>query len=229
MEGLNEMEKVKILVDFIIALRNSDCRSKTYIGRVLSALAFTFRTAFKDSSFFENPIVHMAKEASKDRGRSANIHRRNRKKLPATIDMIEWIRDNYCQGRDIDREMTGTACIFAFHFGRRVSEYSLNAHDDSDHSIRAEDVEFVLPDRYGGRIPSYKLTKSQVPKVLAVAIIVRSSKNDIEGRGHQVYLSRESPLENELLNLFSYRPESSPLILSSHDTWRGEGKFSPDL
>ena len=198
LEYLDRRSKILSVVEFVRHLDKVEGRSSETINKYVASIGFTFRTHLRDSSFLEDELLMMARKATQKRGRLASVLQENVQKLPATFDMVIWIQDNYVRSSDIDKVMTGVACLFAFHFAKRVSEYVLT---ESDHAILISDVEFITANDI--RLQAHQIREFGLSEISGVSFLIRSAKGDQRGKGNHLYLRKSSKIEERLLRVIA--------------------------
>jgi hypothetical protein len=84
----------------------------------------------------------VARKALGKRARELNLHHEKIKRMPVTLDMVQWLRVRYWKAT-VEKSMVYIAVVLAFNYMWRVSEYVFK-EGSGDHSIGADDVVIIL-------------------------------------------------------------------------------------
>jgi hypothetical protein len=207
LEQLPYIEQRRIIVRYVRYLFEDMKQPAHEIANKLAALQFELKSSCRSISVFSDPTVSLARRGTKPSARAESIRKEQRKRMPVTIDMIQWLRPSYwrhCAASScatetrsaFDDRMTYVGIILAFAFLWRISQYVLSA-DCPDHAILTEDINIFMNDGTV-RFP-WEMKEQDPTQVKSILFVSRSSKNDRAGRGRYMYLQRKSASESELL------------------------------
>lgn len=148
-------------------------------------------------------MVELARKSTQPTARERSLLKEKRKRLPVTLDMLEWLRNYLWKPLETipvrqtcDDRMTFVGVVLAFAFLWRVSQYVCDSSCAS-HAIQSEDV-LIIP-YVGSPVQVYSASTLNPAQVKSILFVVRSSKSDRSGRGQYVYLQRNTPREETLL------------------------------
>jgi integrase len=113
-------------------------------------------------------------------------------KVPITLESVQAMVRDMLKAGDKRGEMIATAVLMGFFSGLRASEYvSTASSGEHGHVIRFGDVAFrtMRPDAW---VAAENLTLSQVKRVGAMSVTLRSAKNDQRGAGSRWMFERNN-------------------------------------
>ena len=142
MAGFAVEEKRALVVLFILGLLKKG-KSDHYVRMTLSSLHHDYRVRCLDTSLFDSDAtIAAARKALGKRARELNLHHEKIKRMPLTLDMVQWLRVRYWKAT-VEKSMVYIAVVLAFNYMWRVSEYVFK-EGSGDHSIGADDVVIIL-------------------------------------------------------------------------------------
>lgn len=184
LKGLSDHRKAVTMAEFIRHLCVDLGWSASATSHTVCGIKFILRSRLQSTAFLSDPIVSMAVASSKRMvsGRVVNLGLESRKKDPFTIDMVDWLRQQWLvKGNNIIQRMTYLGIAFGFNFMCRVGEFTRDKR--SDHHLRRCDVTFT----------------TAKGRVVSAEFIIRTSKTDQRGKGRWLYLGRRTMREAQLL------------------------------
>ena len=227
MAGFAVEEKRALVVLFILGLLKKG-KSDHYVRMTLSSLHHEYRVRCLDTSLFDSDAtIAVARKALGKRARELNLHHEKIKRMPVTLDMVQWLRVRYWKAT-VEKSMVYIAVVLAFNYMWRVSEYVFK-EGSGDHSIGADDVVIILEGSDTRRHP-WTITRAEAHKVATILFVIRSSKADRTGKGRYLYLSRKSDVESQLVDdviewcVMSGVKQGEPLLSRWKVTGRGRAR-----
>lgn len=146
--------KVKWLILFVDYLKNTlGVTGSQAVGGVLSALKFYWKCRCLDCDIFESEALAQAKQGARmttEEIREAALVKELTKKLPAVVEMVIWIREQYWEKSGVDREgldKKGTYMSLAISFDSGFRPCNVTLKDGpsaEDHCILAKHFRFVV-------------------------------------------------------------------------------------
>ena len=199
LDGLNEPQKRKMVVEFIFHLRTARKFSPNQIKRALQSVLWSLTLHGRDAEWFSSDAtVKLARKACRLTAREMNVAREKKRRAAVSYDMVQWIEANYSD-KGVDSLMIVVGIVLAFHFLLRISEYV--PHAENQHSIRGGDVSFMSYD--GERIAPWMISQGdyRLDEIEGINVEIRSSKADTTGQGRHLFISRTTPGETHLMEV----------------------------
>jgi hypothetical protein len=95
MAGFAVEEKRALVVLFILGLLKKG-KSDHYVRMTMSSLHHEHRVRCLDTSLFDSDAtIAVARKALGKRARELNLHHEKVKRMPVTLDMVQWLRARY--------------------------------------------------------------------------------------------------------------------------------------
>jgi hypothetical protein len=203
LDGLSDFQRRELVVTFIHDLKAEQNKSSGEISRALQSLQWFLAINNRDVLWFRHDkSIALARRACAPSARELNIAREKRKRLPVSVDMVLWIEEKF-SSESVDSFMTVIGILIAFHFILRVSEYV--AHAENEHAILCGDVAFITYE--GDRVAPWEIGSGRFTfaQIESILIVIRSAKQDKDGKGRHLYISRDSKAEIHLMQqIFSW-------------------------
>jgi site-specific recombinase XerD len=195
LDALTEVQKKTLLICFM----DKESKEGHDYSKAMTAVRSYFRDNLRDVKMFEDESIRSVRRALTPSSRELSLQRAKHFRLPTPFEFIVWARKVYWEIGDIDHRMVYLAVAISYNYGLRSSEY---CHDDQNkglHAFRADDVFFV--NCFGQRHLPWQVSANVIKDsdVQSAKIDLRSSKNIKNGVGRQLFLSRVSSAEEQLL------------------------------
>ena len=243
LDECTEIEKVSHLCNFFRVRYEEGKRGKAAYG-IGAAIRKFFAVAMRPLCFFDNPITSAARRAC--RMSTNELRELQRKgggndKLPAFMEMIVWIRDNFWENKgwhnpEIDMRMIAIAALTAFDLADRGGEITTVAGAlRENHSIANDQVSFRLEDPVMIRgVECFAVAAGSeefrrqvlLSNVASCEIEVSSHKSGPLGSHNKKVIGRTNDRESEFLDdLFEWCKRSGATShepLFSRRVWTGK-------
>ena len=186
---------VETLTVSYIRRESQEKKSASYIKDALAAIRHGRVSRNLSVDYLNSACIDMARRASGNavEGRQRSLEREKRERLPATKEMLQWLRSKLWD-KGIDDRMTYLGVILAFHFMLRISEYAHTGGHSADHRFCVDDV--YCYNESGEKVDMKN------KGITAITIMKRTGKTNKGETLHRLQLSRSSPAEEELMDDF---------------------------
>ena len=204
LEGLSLRTRLVLLINFM----DSENEVGHDHSKAMSAVRCHLRNNLQDTSYFDNELISTARRSLRPSSRELSERKARRVRLPTPYEFIIWLRTVYWDNGTIEERMCYLGIAISYNYGLRSSEYT---HDDKlkgEHAVMAKDVFFVKAN--GSRLMPWEIREGFQPESIQNGVLsIVSSKNIKDGIARNLFLSRVSPVESQLLDdLLSWCHES---------------------
>jgi hypothetical protein len=186
LQGIEDEERVQILLSFLAFLYVEKNLEKTTIANYVSGIKYHIQLAGGRTGFFEEIVIKRFNRSAalKD----AEIGRTREKKRPIPLTLIMYMLTELLDQTKMQDAPYRIAILVAYFFLLRQSEYIYQSRAGA-HAIHASDVEFRLSD--GSFVPSDKVQHLSYAEVDLVKVTLRHCKNDPFRQGNSFWCGKQ--------------------------------------
>ena len=196
--GNPPLERTTKLVLLICYVDNENELNHDY-SKAMSAVRCAFRNELEPTDIFDDPIIAAVRKSLKPSARELHIKRAKRFRLPTPYIFITYLRAVYWVDGEIENKMTYLGVAISYNYGLRSSEYTYDDKLKGEHAIRASDIFFVH--KNGLRLFPWQITDLILnTDIISGKFSNVSGKTRTDGDARDLFLSRESEVESQLLH-----------------------------
>jgi 3-dehydroquinate dehydratase len=192
LQGVDEEEKIQILLGFMAFLYTEKNLEKATIANYLSGIKYHIQNLGGRTEFFHEIVITRFNRAAALN--DAEIGRVREKKRPIPLTLIMYMITVMLNRRDIQDAPYRIAILMAYFFLLRQSEY-IYQQSEKAHALLANDVEFRLTD--GSFIHSQDVHSVNFDSVNLVKVTLRHCKNDPFRQGNSFWCERKDSSLNQ--------------------------------